>query len=309
MSISKIKSVFENVATCDAWSLQLLQIKKSKRNGTTYCGREITLSPEGTLTNFLTEISDRYCSQEKGLEKMFESVTDYDGSIVDKTIYKLTTDNELISTEYPSFVEAIGNPDSEVDPLEFSTQAYLLKGVISICGEELSIKMISMQNPITSLKHKFLCAYGTFTEISDKVISLRTAIDVVIIENTVYMLTLAGENLFNMERAYKSVCEKQTTNIIDSNIINDAEAFSSIASCGHNPRKFVSFNESHLQKLKNTNSRKKMSKKFSIPLDGDKFDMSQPGAADKLVKLLCDRGMVDPFDDNPMEVSSSKKWE
>lgn len=307
MSISKIKSVFENVATCDAWSLQLLQIKKSKRNGTTYCGREITLSPEGTLTNFLTEISDRYCSQEKGLEKMFESVTDYDGSIVDKTIYKLTTDNELISTEYPSFVEAIGNPDSEVDPLEFSTQAYLLKGVISICGEELSIKMISMQNPVTSLKHKFLCAYGTFTEISDKVISLRTAIDVVIIENTVYMLTLAGENLFNMERAYKSVCEKQTTNIIDSNIINDAEAFSSIASCGHNPRKFVSFNESHLQKLKNTNSRKKMSKKFSIPLDGDKFDMSQPGAADKLVKLLCDRGMVDPFDDNPMEVSSSKK--
>ena len=309
MSISKIKSVFENVATCDAWSLQLLQIKKSKRDGTAYCGREITLSPEGTLTNFLTEISDRYCSQEKGLEKMFESVTDYDGSIVDKTIYKLTTDNELISTEYPSFVEAIGNPDSEVDPLEFSTQAYLLKGVISICGEELSIKMISMQNPVTSLKHKFLCAYGTFTEISDKVISLRTAIDVVIIENTVYMLTLAGENLFNMERAYKSVCEKQTTNIIDSNIINDAEAFSSIASCGHNPRKFVSFNESHLQKLKNTNSRKKMSKKFSIPLDGDKFDMSQPGAADKLVKLLCDRGMVDPFDDNPMEVSSSKKWE
>ncbi|WP_276885403.1 Kiwa anti-phage protein KwaB-like domain-containing protein [Allobaculum stercoricanis] len=309
MSISKIKSVFENVATCDAWSLQLLQIKNSKRNGTTYCGREIALSPEGTLTNFLTEISDRYCSQEKGLEKMFESVTDYDGSTVDKTIYKLTTDNELISTEYPSFVEAIGNPDSEVDPLKFSAQAYLLKGVISICGEELSIKMISMQNPVTSLKHKFLRSNGTFTEISDKVISLRTAIDVVIIENTVYMLTLAGENLFNMERAYKSVCEKQITNITDSNIINDAEAFRSIASCGHNPRKFVSFNESHLQKLKNANNRKKMSKKFNIPLDGDKFDMSQPGAADKLVKLLCDRGMVDPFDDNPMEVSSSKKWE
>ena len=230
MSISKIKSVFENVATCDAWSLQLLQIKNSKRNGTTYCGREIALSPEGTLTNFLTEISDRYCSQEKGLEKMFESVTDYDGSTVDKTIYKLTTDNELISTEYPSFVEAIGNPDSEVDPLKFSAQAYLLKGVISICGEELSIKMISMQNPVTSLKHKFLRYNGTFTEISDKVISLRTAIDVVIIENTVYMLTLAGENLFNMERAYKSVCEKQITNITDSNIINDAEAFRSIAS-------------------------------------------------------------------------------
>ena len=309
MSISKIKRIFENVATCEAWSLQLLQIKSSKRNGTTYCGREITLSPEGTLTKFLSEISDRYCSQEKGLEKMFESVTDYDGSTVDKTIYKLTTDNELISTEYPALIEAIGNPDFEVDPLEFSAQAYILKGVISIIGEELSIKLISMQNPVTSLKHKFLRANGTFTEISDKVISLRTAIDVVIVDETVYMLTLAGENLFNMERAYKSVCEKQITNITDSNIINDAEAFSSVASCGHNPRKFVSFNESHLQKLKNANSRRKISKKFNIPLDGDKFDMNQPGAADKLVKLLCDRGMVDQFDDNPMEVSSSKKWE
>ena len=95
----------------------------------------------------------------------------------------------------------------------------------------------------------------------------------------------------------------------DSNIINDAEAFSSVASCGHNPRKFISFNESHFQKLKNTNSRKKMSKKFNIPLDGDKFDISQPGAADKLVKLLCDRSMVDPFDDNPMEGIKLKKME
>lgn len=309
MSISKIKSIFENVATCEAWSLQLLQIKNSKKNGTTYCGREITLSPEGTLTNFLSEISVRYCSQEKGLEKMFESVTDYDGSTVDKTIYKLTTSNELISKEYQTLTKAIGNPDSEVDPLKFSAQAYILKGMISIDGEELSVKLISMQNPVTSLKHKFWRSNGTFKEISDKVISLRTTIDVVIVDETVYMLTLAGEKLFNMERAYKAVCEKQITNIIDSNIINDAEAFKSIASCGHNPRKFVSFNELHLQKLKNANSRKRMSKKFNIPLAGDKFDMNQQGAAGKLVKLLCDRGMVDPFDDNPMEVSSSKKWE
>lgn len=149
--------------------------------------------------------------------------------------------------------------------------------------------------------------YGT--EISDKVIFLRTAIDVVIVDETVYMLTLAGENLFNMERAYKAVYKKQITNITDSNIINDAEAFSSVASYGHDPRKFVSFNELHLQKLKDANSRKRISKKFNIPLDGDKFDMSQLGAADKLVKLLYDRGMVDPFDNNPMEVSSSKKWE
>ncbi|AYA99938.1 Kiwa anti-phage protein KwaB-like domain-containing protein [Lachnoanaerobaculum umeaense] len=309
MSISKIKSVFENLTTCDAWSLQLLQVKSSRRNGTTYCGREITLSPKDTMTNFLTEISDKYCSQEKGIEKMFESVTDYDGSTIDKTIYKLDIGSELISNEYHLFIEAIGNPDFEINPLKFLAHAYVIKGIVSISGEEIAVKLVSMQNPVTSLKHKFLCANGIFKEITDKVISLRTTIDVIIIDNTVYMLTLAGEKLFNMERAYKSICEKQITNIIASNIVNDNIEFSNVANFGHNPRKFVAFNDSYLQKLNSVNVRKKMSRKFNIPLDGDKFDVSKPGAADKIVKILCSRGMVDPFDQNPMEVSSSKKWE
>lgn len=309
MSIRKLREVFDNIDTCDAWSLQLLQIKKSKRNGTTYCGREIILSPEGTLTNFLRELSEKYCSEEKGIENMYDSVIDYDGSTVNNVVYRLAVDNDLIANEYSALLEALGNPDSEVDPLQLSAQAYVLKGVVSIRDEELTVKLVSMQNPITTLKHKFMRANGIFKEISDKVISLRVAIDVVIVDNVVYMLTLAGENLFNMKRAYKSICEEKITDIIDCNIVNNADAFCSIASSKHNPRKFVSFNESHLQKLTDINCRKRFSEKFNIPLDGDNFDMNQPGAAEKLVKLLCDRGMVDPFDENPMEVPSSKKWE
>lgn len=107
---------------------------------------------------------------------------------------------------------------------------------------------------MTSLKHKFLRANGTFTEITDKVISLRTSIDVIIMENTVYMLTLAGENLFNMERAYKAACTGKLVEIERCGIVTDFAAFSSVAGSGHNPRKFVSFNDAHLQKLKNTRS-------------------------------------------------------
>lgn len=52
-----------------------------------------------------------------------------------------------------------------------------------------------------------------------------------------------------------------------------------------------------------------MARKFNIPLDGDKFDTTQDDAVDKIVKLLCDRVMVNPFDEYPMEVAGSKKWE
>ena len=165
-----------------------------------------------------------------------------------------------------------------------------------------------MQNPVTTLNHKFWMHNGEFQEISDKVLSLRPTIDVVIFDNCIYMLTLAGENLFNMERSYKAICTAKINIINECNIVTDFEAFSSIAGSGHNPRKFVSFNDAHLQKLRNANTRKKMAKKFNIALNGDKFDSTKPDTSDKLVKLLCDRGMVDPFDDNPMEVAGSKQW-
>lgn len=257
----------------------------------------------------MNEISSRYTSGNKAVLNTFiNGVAEYDGSTLDKTIYKLDRTSTLISTEYDALINAIATPDSEIDPLEFQAQAYLLKGVITLDGEERSVKLISMQNPVTSLKHKFLRANSKFVEISDKVISLRTSIDVIIVDGTVYMLTLAGENLFNMERAYKATCVDKLSDIERCDIVTDFSAFSSIAGSSHNPRKFISFNDSHLQKLKRSVSRKKMAQKFNIPLVGDKFDTTQPGVSEKLVKLLCDRGMVDPFDNNPMEVAGSKKW-
>lgn len=309
MTLEKMKTVFEALPDCAAWSLQLLKINTSKQNGTSYIGREITLFPEGTLTSFVKEISDRYIDESKGVLFSYHDITEYDGSTVDKVIYSLSKSNTLIAAEYNTLMEAIANPDTELDSLEFKARAYVLRGIICIDDEEKAIKLISVQNPVTSLKHKFLRANGTFTEITDKVISLRTSIDVLIMDDTVYMLTLAGENLFNMERAYKAACAGKLEEIEQCGIVTDFGAFSSVAGNGHNPRKFVSFNESHLQKLKNSRSRVKMAKKFNIPMNGDLFDATQPGAADKIVKLLCDRGMVDPFDDNPMEVAGSKKWE
>lgn len=309
MSIEKIRAVFANTATCRNWFLQLLQVKTSKRDGTTYTGREVTLSPVGTLDSFVSEISSRYNDAEKGVLQKYHDIRDYDGSTFDKTIYRLEKDNDLIATEYTVLIEAIASPDAEINPLDFKAQAYLISGSIQIENEPHVVKLISMQNPITTLKHKFLHASGTFKEITDKVISLRTSIDVVILDDVIYMLTLAGENLFNMERAYKATCESKILDIQACDIVNDFDSFCAVAKRGHNPRKFVSFNDSHLQKLRNANSRKKMSRKFGIPMIGDQFDTTQPEASDKLVKLLCDRGMIDPFDDNPMEVAGSKKWE
>lgn len=66
MTLEEIKAAFAALPTCTAWSLQLLQIVSSKHNGTSYTGREITLSPRGTLTSFVAEIAERYIGENKG---------------------------------------------------------------------------------------------------------------------------------------------------------------------------------------------------------------------------------------------------
>ncbi len=308
MSLLELENVFKNINSCSAWSIQLLKIKTSKRYGTSYIGREIKLSPKGRLQQFIDEISINYIGSEKGILSSYTDVTEYDGSAVGKTIYSLGVENPLIEEEYKKLITAVSVPDTELNPLELSPDAYLLKGIITIDNNDHPIKLISMQCPITTLKHKFTENNGSFKEISSKVLSLKPSIDVIIWNDTVYLLTLSGENLFNMERAYKAVCSQKINEIIRCNFLIDTNAFTRIASSGHNPRRFISFNESRFQKLKNQNYRLKMAKKFSIPIKNNKFDTTQDGAVEKIVKLLCNKGMVDPFEDTPVEVAGAKQW-
>lgn len=309
MSLSLIRDIFAGVGTYEAWSLQLIKINNSKRDGTSYLTRDVEITPSGKITAFIKEIADGYIQPDRGALNKYQDVREYDGTSIDRIVYTLNADNELIQTEYEALIKAIATPDAEIDPLSMKAQAYLIKGIVTIGEEQHSVKFISMQKPVTNLKHKFLRANGTFQEIDDQVISLRTSIDVIFCDNTIFMLTLAGENLFNMERAYKATCNSKVEAVKAIGIVSDPDVFSNVACNGHNPRKFISFNERRLEKLKNANTRKKVSRQFDIPLNGDQFDTSTPEASDKLIKVLCNRGMMDPFEDNPVEVDGSKRWE
>ena len=309
MSIELLNSVFDSVHRTTEWSLQLLRITTSKREGTKYASRQIILDPAGTLDTFVKELAQRYRSNGKGSLSSFNGVSEYDGTADGLTVYKLQKDNPLIMSEYESFVTVIADPDVEADAMSF-TSAYLIKGTVEISGEQTPLKMVSMQNPITSLSHKFWQANGKFSEIRGPVLSLRKNVDVIILRDTVYFLTLAGENLFNMARAYKNVCHDSVVEVEAAGFISGIDCFKNVAESGHNPRRFVSFNRERFEALKNTNTRKAMAKQFSIPLNADnKFDATVDGASEKIVKLLCNKGMIDPFKKSPVEVTGAKQWQ
>lgn len=307
--LNDIRSILQNLNNAKNWSLQVLQIKPSKRAGTEYTGREITFDPAGRLEEFVSEVSELYIGAKGCFDAKFVNLSEYDGSANGKTIYKLNGTSPLIASEYNSLMQALANPNSEVDPFEMKSRASVLIGQFERDETIIPIKLISMQNPITMLKHRFMQNKGAFQELDKKVLTLRPTIDVLIYGNEVYLFTLNGENLFNMERSYKVLCSDYIAKVQESEIVVNIEKFSSVAGSGHNPRRFVSYNQSHLEKLKNASTRRKIATKFSIPMDGGKFDTNQEGVTEKIVKILCDKGMVDPFESLPMEVPSAKKRE
>lgn len=310
MSLDIIKNVFQNLSTGSNWSLQLLNIKKSKRTGTGYSSRQITLMPNERLTALINDIAAIYTGSGKKTVTMYRSVREYDGTADALTVYKLSSSHELISEEYATFVRIIADPNNEDDPFEY-TSAYLIKGQLEMDGEITPIKLISMQNPVTTLKHKFFRNRGMFEELSNKVLSLKPTMDVLVVGEMVYFLTLAGENLFNMARSYKAVCHQKVEEVERLDIISGIESFKATAETGYNPRRFIAFNESRLTALKKKSVRLAMAKRFFIPLDaaGDKFDATVEGATEKIVKLLCNKGMMDPFEKTAIEVDGARQWQ
>ena len=309
MSLEKIQNVLENLHACDVWSIQLLNIRISAKTGVGYSSRQIILSPGEQLTELIGDIQKLYSDDGKKSLKHYREVRGYDDTADAGTIYRLSAGDEMIAGAYKDLRRVVADPNKEDDPFAY-TSAYLLRGELELGGEKVPVKLFSMQKPVSTIRHKFSLNKGKFEAVPDKVISLRPAMDVIIIGETVYFLTAAGENLFDMERAYKSVCKKQIARIEETEIIHGMDQFGEVARSGHNPRRFLSFDEGRLKDLQKKSFRLKMAAQFSIPLDasGDKFDATVDGAAEKIVKLLCNKGMTDPFTNAAVEVDGARKW-
>ena len=80
MSKDFLVNTFNSIKSEPEWELQLLRIKTSKRDGTTYASRQIALSPEEKMSEFISDICDHYLGESKGSLSKFSTVSDYDGT-------------------------------------------------------------------------------------------------------------------------------------------------------------------------------------------------------------------------------------
>lgn len=222
MSLDLVKEIFSALPDCKEWHAHLLSFTHSKRHGTTYNCRRIELEPSERLSVLIQDISFGYTGEEKNNLNKYVDIREYDGTCNSTTIYRISEDNPDIEIDLDALLQGIADSDTEADPLSLKAQAYVLCGNMRCNDEEHQIKLISMNTPITTLKNRFWHDKGKFWEIPDKVLNLRTSMNVIIYDRTVYFLDMSGETLFNMERAYKLKC---------SEAIDEIEGKRSITEC------------------------------------------------------------------------------
>lgn len=310
MSLQLINNIFWSIKENENWTVHLLGFKHSKRNGTIYNCRRIELEPKQKTQELVNEISELYIESERGRLSKYSDVREYDGTCNGTTVYRINENNGNIVIDLNPLLQGIAHSDVESNPLEMKCQAYLLCNTIKLGNEEHAVKLISMNTPIVFLKNRFLHNEGKFWEITDKVLNLRTIMNVVIFDKTVYFLDMSGETLFNLERAYKIKCNEAVDAIQNMKIITDIDVFKNTATTGQNPRRFAAFSQSKLELLTKKKNREKAAKFFNIPLSSDKsqFDTSNKVDAENLVKVLCGKAMWDVLEEVPVEVDGSKSW-
>lgn len=308
MQVNELYEIFCSLSECDDWKMKLLRCSFSKDN-VNYQTRTIYFSKRDEFKNFVTDLINNYVDEKEKRFKSYEDIVEYNGAVLENTIYSIETTDELIATSFSELNKAINKSLKKGDPLKFNADAYILCGKIEINNEQKPIKLISVKKPISTLRHKYYLDTGSkFKEIPDKVLSLGKDIDLIIYDDVVYMFSLAGEKVFNLERAYKKKAEETVKKIQSHKIFSNSNIFSEVASKGYNPRRFLSFNENTLVALENKDKRIEIANQFDINLKGDIFDTEDKNNCEKIIKVLCDRGMLDPITNTAREVSGAKKW-
>ncbi len=308
MSLQKINQTFDQLKSCNAWSLQLLHARDLEE-GFVYNAHTVTVTTPGAIAAFMKELGDAYV-QPKGRLSDYQTICDYDGSAAGHTLYRLEVSNPLIHKACKDLLHAMSHPDMKGNALDFKANAYVLKGEISLDEKRVPVKLFTIINPFKVLKHTFMWDGDSFHVLPDKYLTMHRYIDVAMIDNMIYMFNMKGEKLFNMERAYRAICQNKLEDVIASGIVSNEDGFRKYAQSGHNPRKFVSFDENRLQKLRDDiRFKNKMAEKFGIRQTPEgTFDSSDSDNVNRIVKFLCKKGMIDPANDGPVEVEGAKRW-
>ena len=288
----------------DSYNLHAISIGHAAENGEiSYAAHSLSIRPKEDWIAHLKEVGDGYVGSKKPIISDEFDVKPYDGTVLEENeAFVISGKDVRVKKCFNDFSDVWATESVEHGADSMNPNA------LAICDDEKNHVFLSVKSPFSILKHKFWCDDSDYKKISGKVLTLSTKMDVVIIGEKLYFLTIAGVQAFVSESICKSVAKDKADALAKLEYISGAENLAAVSLTGLNPRRYLGYNEGRVAELGNATKRRDIAKTFGIKYAKGKFDLSEKGDAERFIKVICNRGMVDPFTEGPVEVASSKVW-
>lgn len=297
--IETIKNILNQLkGECD-FNIRLLRYKNSENSENSENSFEFfpIVLDERSRNNYKNRVVERNIKSNKSILNN-DLVEDYTGENTYINLVKVH--KEFINHNFMSFINAIRENDYE------GNWANYKDGYVLQIGSNYFISLTS------SIKlYKNISKMGRnneFTEWNEPFLQLNDKFDVFIINDNVYFSSAKGEELFNMQRTFENLCNQHLQEIEDSKIVSNIKQLREFSLKKRYAKYYINFNKDKLVYIENKNNMKKIAKKFNIRLIQAKIDTSDDESLKNFVKFICNKGMIDPCDSSPVEVSNAKRW-
>ena len=303
---AELRKAFESLTKCNdgCYSLHAICIDHSAENGEiSYVAHSLSIRPKEDWIAHINEVGTGYIGDKKPIISDEFEVKPFDGTVLDENeAFVISGKDKCVKKSFNDFSDVWATESVEHSAESISPNA------TAICDDNRSQVFLSVRNPFSVLKHKFWCDDSDYKKITGKVLTLSTKMDAVIIGEKLYFLTVAGAQAFVSESICKNVAKDKADALAKLEYISGAENLAAVSLTGLNPRRYLGYNEGRVAELGNATKRRDIAKTFGIKYVKGKLDLSEKGDAERFIKVICKRGMVDPFTEGPVEVTSSKVW-
>ncbi|WP_317327270.1 Kiwa anti-phage protein KwaB-like domain-containing protein [Turicibacter sanguinis] len=307
MSLQKIVEGKQKLSEVDFWEMALIKYKHPKNSPSHFDCYTVNFTNPDELKALISTMYDNFVGL---IQKKFNSdIQMYTGFSSKKCVDKILISDEVIHEPWSNLIQSLSRVDNSKKIKKPNYDAFIFSGTYKNDNQEnKNIYILCKNNPVVNFKKKiFTFTNNTLEENKDTLFNFPKCFDAVIYEDTLYMINLNCETIFNLERSHKNICKKRLSEISQTNIISNMVEFERCALSNKNPQKFLTYNSDILNQFASPENLEELCQELGIAINSstNQLEFANEKSIKNFISVICGRTKRELFEDSLCEVPTS----
>ena len=267
-------------------------------------GHMVAFKSYTELASLANGIAANYIGEKKPVLTSDSVALRYDGLPSEGKLSYLEVSDTLVAESWNKFKSVMRDVDREENPADCKPNA------IIITSSKRDFFLISIQNPVTTFKHRSVFWGKTrFSQVNDgELLMISHQIDAVAFKDTIVFLTSRGDALFVDESAVQKQAARTAEKMTKLHLVSNDKMFLEAVKVPRNAHWLFAVDDKRLEKIVDRRIQKEVARVFQLKYSGGRFSTETKGEIACLLKVLGKQGMLDVVENIPMEVSTRGRW-